>query len=150
VSVISTRSTAVINAPAEFAWLTLSEYSHDTRWRKGLVSMRQMTPGAVFEGAVVEEVLVVLGRTIRSTVHVTTVADGESFSWEVSSGSRAHGSRTVRVIDSQTSELELVKTVILEGFDRVLHPLVALIMRRTERGDARRAGRIIETTWASN
>ncbi len=136
---IVTTSRAIIQAPPERAWALLSDYANDLRWRKGLQRMAQDRPGPVYEGAQVIEELVVLGRTVVSEVEVYDVEPGTAFSWRVGDGTAASGRRRLVPIDANRCELVLAKRLELAGADRLLQPIVALAVRRTERGDARRA-----------
>lgn len=136
---IETTSRAIVETPPEIAWAMLCDYANDLHWRGGLLRMEQDHPGPVFEGAHVIEELVVLGRTVVSEVEVHDVQPGVSFSWRVGDGTAARGSRRLVALGASRCELILEKHLELAGTERLLRPIVALAVRRTERADARRA-----------
>ena len=140
---ITTTSRAIIQAPPERAWALLSDYANDPRWREGLRRMEQDRPGPVYEGARVVEELVVLGRSVVSEVEVYDVEPGTAFSWRVGDGTAASGRRRVVPIDADRCELILEKRLVLAGADRLVQPIVALAVGRTERGDALRAAEFV-------
>lgn len=138
-------SRAQIAAPAATAWAVLSVYANDPRWRAGVSRMDQATAGRVHEGARVVEELRVLGRDIRSDVEVHDVVEGESFSWRVLGGADAHGTRRIVELAPDRCELVTEKVLVLRGSDRLLAPLIAWTVRRTEAADAKRAAALVET-----
>ncbi|GAA4370122.1 SRPBCC family protein [Agromyces bauzanensis] len=136
---IETTSRAVIEASQEAAWALLSDYANDLHWREGLRRIEQDRPGPVYEGAQVVEELVVLGRAVVSEIEIHGVEPGAAFSWRVGDGTAALGSRRLVPLGADRCELILHKRLQLAGSDRLLQPLVALAVRRSERGDAYRA-----------
>ena len=137
-------SRSAIAAPAAVAWAVLADYAHDPSWRKGVSRMEQSTPGPVHDGARVVEQLRVLGRDIRSDVTVHDVVPGESFAWRVVDGADAHGVRRIVAHGVDRCELVTEKVLVLTGTERLLAPLIAWTIRRTEAGDARRAAALVE------
>jgi hypothetical protein len=140
---ITTKSRAVIEATAATAWAVLSDYANDPLWRHGVLRMEQTPPGAVHDGARVVEELRILGRTVRTDIEVRDVNPGSSFAWRALTGSDAHGTRSISPLGSDRCELVTEKHVCLAGSDRLLQPLVAWVIRRTERADARRAAAFV-------
>ncbi|MDT0330876.1 SRPBCC family protein [Nocardiopsis lambiniae] len=144
---IAVRSSVAVHAPAEFVWDFLRVYDNDPTWRSGLEKMVQSPPGPVRDGARVEETLRVLGRVVESLVEVSDVREGHSFTWRVVEGAIAEGSRSVTPTGADSCRVDLVKRVTLTGGDRLLRPLLAVVIARTERGDAQRAKRTLEEAW---
>lgn len=138
-------SSALVQAPAAQVWAFIEHYANDPRWRTGVSRMQQVTDGPVHAGAEVDEVIRILGRTIRSRVVVGSVEPGRSFTWRVIGGARASGRRWVRALDEHSSELGTEKTLLLTGADRILAPIVAAVTRRAELEDVRRAAALIES-----
>ena len=85
-----------------------------------------------------------LGRTMTNVARISDVRDGESFAWRVSDGVDAHGSRRVVPTGEGSCEIVIDKEVHLAPADRLLRPVIAWVIRWTERGDTRRAARQIE------
>lgn len=137
-------SRAPIAAPATSAWALLSDYANDPLWRHGVSRMEQTPAGPVRDGARVVEELRVLGRDIRSDVEVHDVVSGESFGWRVVGGADAHGARRIEAHADDRCELITEKVLVLHGADRLLAPLIAWTIRRTEAADARRAAALVE------
>jgi hypothetical protein len=175
VNVIASRASITIAVSAETAWGYLSHYPNDLEWRTGLSRMQPHELGPIGVGALVDETLTVLGRTIESVVEVTRVcdprvdadvdvdadagaslaADGDSaadssasFHWRVVGGMGAHGSRTITPLGTDSCQLELVKEITLTGGDRWLRPIVAINQHLSERGDVRRARAALEARAA--
>ncbi|MFJ1594511.1 SRPBCC family protein [Kitasatospora albolonga] len=151
---IAVRSSAVVQAPAGFVWDFLHVYANDLEWRSGLEKMAQTPPGPVCDGARVEESLRVLGRVVESVVEVADVREGHSFTWRVvggatGDGATAEGSRTVTATGETSCRVDIVKRVTLTGSDRLLRPVVAAVITRTERGDLRRVKHLLERSWQS-
>ncbi|MFG3406873.1 SRPBCC family protein [Streptomyces sp. NPDC048142] len=146
---IAVRSSADVHAPAQFVWDFLRVYGNDLEWRSGLERMTQSPPGPVRDGARVEETLRVLGRVVESLVEVSDVREGHSFAWRVVEGATADGSRSVTATGEGRCRVDLVKRVTLTGSDRLLRPLIAAVITRTERGDARRIKQVLEQAWRS-
>ncbi|MGA7148838.1 MAG: SRPBCC family protein [Microbacterium sp.] len=144
---IHSRATIIVNAPAASVWRVVSDYANDPRWRRGVSAMRQASAPPVHVGAEAEEVLRMLGRTVVSRVVIESLEPDSAFQWRVDDGG-AHGRRWVRAIDERSSELGAEKYVTLADSDRLLTPLVGAVIRRTERGDLRRAARLIEALEA--
>lgn len=143
---LTARSSTVVHAPAAFVWDFLRVYDNDLLWRSGLEKMAQDPPGPVQDGARVNEVLRVLGRTVRSLVEVSDVHD-HGFTWRVTRGAIAEGSRSVVPLDTDSCRVDIVKHVTLTGSDRLLTPLLTLVIRRTEHRDLQRAKHLLETKW---
>lgn len=174
---IISRATITIAVSAETAWDYLSHYPNDLEWRTGLSRMHPHELGPIRVGALVDETLTVLGRTIESVVEVTRVrdprvdadvdvdadadagaslaADGDpatdssaSFHWRVVGGMGAQGSRTITPLGTDSCQLELVKEITLTGGDRWLRPIVAINQHLSERGDVKRARAVLEARAA--
>ncbi|MFE7533950.1 SRPBCC family protein [Streptomyces rhizosphaericola] len=146
---IAVRSSAVVQAPAGFVWDFLHVYANDLEWRSGLEKMAQTPPGPVRDGARVEETLRVLGRVVESVVEVADVREGHSFTWRVAGGATAEGSRAVTAVGETSCRVDIVKRVTLTGSDRLLRPVIAAVITRTERGDLRRVKHLLERSWLS-
>ncbi|MCR8942878.1 SRPBCC family protein [Streptomyces sp. OUCMDZ-4982] len=146
---IAVRSSAVVQAPAGFVWDFLHVYANDLEWRSGLEKMAQTPPGPVRDGARVEETLRVLGRVVESVVEVADVREGHSFAWRVAEGATADGSRAVTATGETSCRVDIVKRVTLTGSDRLLRPVIAAVITRTERGDLRRVKHLLERSWQS-
>ncbi|MFF5828448.1 SRPBCC family protein [Streptomyces bacillaris] len=144
---IAVRSSAVVQAPAGFVWDYLHVYANDLEWRSGLEKMAQTPPGPVRDGARVEETLRVLGRVVESVVEVADVREGRSFAWRVAEGATADGSRAVTATGEASCRVDIVKRVTLTGSDRLLRPVIAAVITRTERGDLRRVKHLLERSW---
>ncbi|WNF28662.1 SRPBCC family protein [Streptomyces sp. C11-1] len=146
---IAVRSSAVVQAPAGFVWEFLHVYANDLDWRSGLERMAQTPPGPVRDGARVAETLRVLGRVVESVVEVSDVREGRSFTWRVVEGATADGSRSVTATGEASCRVDIVKRVTLGGSDRLLRPVIAAVITRSERGDLRRVKRLLERSWQS-
>lgn len=141
---IEIHARRTVHASADDAWSLLSVYAHDPRWRRGVSAMDQTPAGPVVDGARTIEILHMLGRTMRNVAEVSDVEAGAGFSWRVVEGVDADGSRRVVALGPGLCEIVIEKRVRLERSDRLLRPVIAWVIARTERGDLRRAARLIE------
>lgn len=130
--------------PAEVAWSFLSVYANDVEWRQGVSRMDQTPAGPVVDGASAVEHLRMFGRDLVNVALISDVQAGASFTWQVKNGADAHGSRRVVPVGLETCEIIIDKAVRLDRADRWLRPIVALVLRRTERADLRRVAHLLE------
>lgn len=127
-----------IAAPAETVWAAISDYRGDVRWRRG-VSRMDPTPAApVTVGTVTDEKMRLGGATYRNLGVVTAVEPGRSFAWRTTDGADANGSRTVDALGDDRSRLRLTLTVRVTGSQRLMAPMLKVMLRRNLFGDARR------------
>ena len=78
------------------------------------------------------------GATYRNLGVVTAVESGRSFAWRTTDGADASGSRTVVARDAGSSRLRLTLTVRVTGSQRLMAPLLRILLRRNLVGDAQR------------
>jgi uncharacterized membrane protein len=133
-----------VQAPARAVWATLADYRRDPEWRSGVETMAPNPPGPVAPGTTTAEVLHLGGRTYRNDGVVTSVTPGASFSWCTASGADAEGSRTVRPLAEDRTEVVLVLHVRPHGVERLLQPVLMRTLRRTLGGDLERLAVLVE------
>lgn len=140
---IITSGRVVIDATTAVAWAILADYTNDPRWRHGVERMEQTPPGEVFDHAPVVEELRILGRLVRTPIEVHAVRPGSSFAWRATDGTDTHGTRSIVALDDGRCELHTWRRIALTGADRLLQPVVSLIMSRNERRDLQRAAALV-------
>ena len=84
-----------------------------------------------------------LGRLTRTRIEVHDVRPGASFAWRAVDGTGAHGIRSIKPLGDDRCELRTWRQIRLAGADRLLQPIVARVMARTERGDVLRAAALV-------
>ena len=71
--ILHTHVSVEIRQPAERVWAVVTDYSSDTKWRKGITEMTPDGPGAPRVGMKVREVLRLAGRDYVTDTQVTEV-----------------------------------------------------------------------------
>ncbi|WP_219416650.1 SRPBCC family protein [Pseudonocardia nigra] len=130
--------------PANAVWAVVADYGRDPEWRDGVETMAPSPPGPVHPGQTTAEVMRFAGRTLRNDGIVTAVGPGLHFTWRTTSGSDAEGSRTVEELGPGRCRVRLEVRVRLHGPDRLLAPLMRVLVRRTLAGDLARLRRVAQ------
>ena len=136
-----------INRPAEDVWTLVSDYSADTRWRKGIVEMTPDVDGPPRVGTRVREVLELAGRTYTTETAVTDVGPGLTYGFAgAGTSGRVSGRRTVTTSASGDSARFSYEVRLEPGetMPRVVAPLLARWLRHSMRRDLRRLRRLVE------
>ena len=135
---------ADIARPVTDVWAVLTDYRNDPRWRRGVRRMDPTPAGPVEVGTTTDEVMRLAGRTYRNLGLVTAVDVGRSFRWRTTDGAQATGSRAVRPLDAGGSHIRLELHVRVVGIQRLMAPLLAMMLRRNLTGDVERLRRLLE------
>ncbi|MGK2949100.1 MAG: SRPBCC family protein [Acidimicrobiales bacterium] len=140
---ISITRSVTIEAPAATAWAVMADYDRDPEWRDGVSTMAPQPPGEVSAGTTTAEVIRFGGRTYRNAGEVTAVDPGRSFSWRTTSGADAKGSRAVRTLGGERSEVTLELLVRPHGSERLLRPVLARMLDRGMAADLDRLAALV-------
>ena len=127
-----------IAVPAETVWAAIADYRSDVQWRRGVRRMEPTPAGPVMVGTTTDEEMRLGGATYRNLGVVTAVEPGRSFAWRTTDGAEANGSRTVDALGPESSRLHLTLTVRVTGSQRLIAPLLKMMLRRNVNGDIRR------------
>jgi uncharacterized membrane protein len=119
-----------IDAPADHVWTLMADYTQDSTWRTGVVSMTVTPPGLATVGALTAEELRFAGRTWRNEGIVTEVDAGQRFSWRTTSGADAAGARSVEALDERRCRARLELTVTPHGVERLVRRVLARMLQR--------------------
>lgn len=138
VTIIESRH---LDVPCDAVWDLIARYDLDPQWRRGVVSMAPSPPGPAVIGTTTVEEMRVGGRRYTNVGEVVDVVPGRAIRWRTVEGAAARGSRAV-VPDSGGSIVTLELHVTPHGFERVLAPVLARVLRRTVRGDLERLERL--------
>jgi hypothetical protein len=84
------------------------------------------------------------GGTYRNRGLVTAVDGGHSFRWRTTEGAEASGSRAVRPLDDGGCHIRLELHVRVVGIQRLMAPLLAMILGRNLTGDVERLRQVLE------
>jgi hypothetical protein len=147
---IALQAEVVIDRAAEHAWAVLADYGRDPEWRRGVVTMAPEPACPVRVGTTTAEVLGVAGRTYRNGGVVTAVEPGIRFTWTTTSGVVADGSRAVEALSPGRCRVRIEQCVHPRAAQRMLVPLLRVLLRRTLAGDVRRLKTLVEAGPAAS
>jgi len=133
-----------IDRPAALVWALVADYRIDPRWRHGVSRMQPTPAGAVQIGTTTDEAMRLAGQSYRNLGLVTAVRPGEHFAWRTTAGADANGSRTVTPVAEDRCILHLAVAARVTGRQRVIGPLLALMLQRNLSADAYRLKELAE------
>ena len=145
---IRLRAETEVDGPADRVWEVLGDYRCDPRWRAGVATMDPSPAGPAEPGQTTDERMRFAGRAYRNGGRVESVGPGRTLSWRTTSGIVADGRRTVEELPGGRSRVRLETDVRPEGADRLLAPLLGVLLRRQLVGDLRRLRALAERTAA--
>jgi uncharacterized protein YndB with AHSA1/START domain len=129
------RVQAELDEPAERVWTVLGDYRRDPQWRAGVSTMDPKPPGPAEVGQTTDEHLRFGGRSYRNGGRVETVGPGRSLTWRTTSGVDANGGRAVDELPGGRSRVRMEITVRPHGTDRLLAPVLRVLLRRRMAAD---------------
>lgn len=135
--------------PLETVWAVVADYDRDPQWRLGVSAMSPRPPGPVRTETTTCEKMRMAGRSMTNDGQVTDVIlepGRRSFHWRTTSGATAHGSRTLVALTQDSCELTLVLRVEPTGFDRLVAPVLGVILGRRLSGDLDRLTALLQRT----
>ena len=144
VTLIELSAEAVIARTAEEVWPVLADYRNDIRWRRGVRRMEPSPAGVVAVGTTTDEVIRLAGSTYRNRGLVTAVTPGSAFSWHTTAGADADGSRAITALTDDRCRVRLTLRVRVSGAQRLIAPLLSMMLRRNLSGDTDRFRRMME------
>jgi hypothetical protein len=131
-----------IGRTAADVWAVVADYSRDPEWRRGVERMEPSGPLRV--GTTTDERMRFAGRTYRNAGVVEMVGPGTTFAWRTTAGVEAAGRRTVEETGPDRCRVRLLTQVRPSGAERVLAPVLRLMLQRNLTGDARRLAALAE------
>jgi len=147
---IAICSEVEIHRPAAVVWELIADYSADPAWRRGVSSMQPTPAGMVQVGTSTVEMIRLAGSTYRNLGEVIEVQPGREFSWRTTGGADANGSRSVLPTGPSSCVTRLELRVRPHGPQRVIAPVLALLLRRNLRGDGLRLRALAERGASGN
>ena len=129
----------IIDRPIEVVFAYISNYELDSRWRAGIIEMTRTPPGRTQVGTKTREVARFFGRKRVTPAEITQYEQtGKvAFAGLMSNSIPISGSRAVEPIGEQTRFIYQA-TVELNGFYRLIEPMMAALLRRRFMSDLRR------------
>ncbi|GAA3244621.1 hypothetical protein GCM10017691_50880 [Pseudonocardia petroleophila] len=131
--------------PAAQVWTVVADYAGDPRWRAGVAAMDPAPAGPVRPGQTTDERMRFAGRAYRNAGVVGSVGPGRTFTWRTTDGVDAAGSRTVTDAGPDRCTVRLELRVRPHGVERVLAPVLRVLLRRGLRGDLARLRALVES-----
>lgn len=133
---------------ADRAWALIADYPRDPEWRTGVLSMTASPDGEARVGTVTVEELRFGGTTYRNVGEIVAVERGRSLRWRTTEGADADGSRAVEARADGTCRVTLELNVRPTGLERVLSPVLAVMLARNLRQDLARLRALLERDLA--
>lgn len=127
---IALRVQAELDESADRVWTVLGDYRLDPRWRAGVSTMDPKPPGPAEVGQSFDEFLRFGGKSYRNGGRVETVGPGRGMTWRTTSGVEANGVRVVDELPGGRCRVRLEMTVRPHGTDRLLAPVLRVLLRR--------------------
>jgi uncharacterized membrane protein len=135
-----------IDRPAALVWDLIADYRNDPRWRRGVSRMQPSPAGPVRVGTTTEESMRLAGKEYQKLGLVTAVQPGAHYEWRTTAGADASGSRTVTPVTEDRSIFRLAVAARVTGWQRVIGPLLAMMLRCNMSADGRKLKRLAEQT----
>ncbi|MCO1660237.1 SRPBCC family protein [Pseudonocardia humida] len=145
---IGLRVETEVDGPAARVWELLGDYRRDPEWRAGVTTMDPSPAGPAAPGQTTDEQMRFAGRAYRNGGRVESVGPGRTLSWRTTSGIDADGSRTVEELPGGRSRVRVQTNVRPDGVNRLLAPVLGVLLRRQLVGDLRRLRALVERATA--
>jgi uncharacterized membrane protein len=145
---IGLRVETEVDGPAGVVWELLGDYRRDPEWRAGVSTMDPSPAGPAEPGQTTDERMRFAGRDYRNGGRVESVGPGRTLSWRTTSGIDADGRRTVEELPGGRSRVRVETNVRPDGVNRLLAPVLGVLLRRQLEGDLRRLRALAERTAA--
>lgn len=136
-----------VDAPADAVWALVADYARDPEWRAGVDAMDPAPPGPVRPGTTTDERMRAFGSRYRNGGIVDDVRPGERFTWRTTSGVDADGSRAVHALGPGRSRVRLETRVRPQGAQRLMAPVLGILLRRNLSADAERLRALVERAY---
>lgn len=133
-----------VDAAAEELWAVVADYGCDPRWRRGVATMDPAPPGPVHPGQTTDERMRFAGRGYRNGGEVLEVGPGRRFRWRTTSSVDAEGGRSVEDIGAGRSRVRFEVRIRPHGTDRLLAPVLRIVLRRALLADLVRLRDLVE------
>lgn len=133
-----------VAASAADVWSVLADYSYDPSWRRAVLSMRHHPPGTVTNDTVTTERMRLLGATLTTVGSIHDVEPGHRFRWHSTAGAPARGERGVSAVTTGLAVIDLELIVSPRGAERMLTPLLKVVLRRRLSAEALALRRLVE------
>jgi hypothetical protein len=138
-------ATLLINRPVQEVFEYVSEISHDTSWRTGVVEAALISIGPMGVGSTGFDSGVARSRRVESGWRITEFTEGSLARWDLVSGPyKGTGGYICEQVEDGT-RFTLESDVRMGGFLALLGPLVAIIGRRQNRKDVEKLKAILES-----
>ena len=139
-----------IDRPASQVWAYVADYGHDPSWRGGVTRMRPSQAGPAQEGVTTQELLRLLGMTVRTDATIDRVEPGRRLQWRAHDRQkRLEGSRLVEPTGPTGCRFTEVVEGRLLGPSHLLEPLVAWLLQRQATADLGCLKHLLETSTVS-
>ena len=136
---------ADVDATPDQVWAVVADYARDPQWRHGVETMDPTPAGPVHPGQCTDERMRFAGRRYRNRGGVVEVGPGRRFRWRTTDGIDAEGGRVVEDVGGGRSRVRLEMLVRPQGAaDRLLSPLLRIMLRRALRADLARLRVLVE------
>jgi hypothetical protein len=132
-----------IDRPMSDVYRYTTDYANDVRWRKGVIAMSSVPPGAAVTGAVKTETMSIFGRDSVTVTELTEVTERHAAFKHVSGPIPCAGFRSVAPTPGGTA-FTYSLTISPVGLIRMLEPFVRPMLQRQVNADLVRLKQVLE------
>lgn len=137
----------IINAPKDFVFKFISDYTNDVKWREGVVGMKCSTKENIFVGTRTRETMKFLGKTYTTIARVTEYTPFNRIAFRSVTGKiPVHGFRLVEDAGGY-SRFVYSLTIELNGLSLLISPLLTSIYKSRINRDLKKLKSILESEY---
>jgi hypothetical protein len=136
----------IIDSPVEEVWRFVSDPGNDPKWYQGTMQVRQISEVPTAVGTTFEAVLQFRGRSLVAGARCIVLNTNKEVTWEFTSGlmKRSTDSWRMEPMDEKSTRLTRVFDMRVNGFWRMIQPIVARGTKRAHEAEIHKVKRIVE------
>lgn len=138
----------VINAPQDFVFGFISDYSNDVKWREGVTGMKCSTKENIFVGTRTRETMKLWGRPYTTIARVTEYEPYNKIAFRSVTGKiPVHGYRLVEDAGGYSRFIYSL-TIELTGLAVLLSPVLASMYKKRIKVDLQKLKSLLEAEYS--
>lgn len=135
-----------IDCPVEEVWRFVSDPSNTPHWYQGTLEVRQISEGPTAVGTTFETVIQFRGRSLVAGARCIVLNPNKEVTWEFTLGLMKGSTDSWRMepIDEMSTRLTRVFDMRVNGFWRLIQPIVVRGTKRAHEAEIHNVKRILE------